>query len=37
MIEQTMLHIIVLLFAAWIITAIIAFALIIVLSIIISK
>jgi len=37
MIEQTMLHIIVLLFAAWIITTIIAFTLIIVLSIIISK
>lgn len=37
MIEQTMLHIIVLLFVAWIITTIIAFALIIVLSIIISK
>ena len=37
MIEQTMLHIIVLLFAAWNITTIIAFALIIVLSKIISK
>lgn len=37
MIEQTMLHIIILLFTAWIITAIIAFALIIALAIVISK
>jgi hypothetical protein len=37
MIEQTMLHIIILLFIAWTITTIIAFALIIALSIVISK
>lgn len=37
MIEETMLHIIVLLLSAWIITTIIAFALIIALAIVISK
>ena len=37
MIEQTMLHIIILLLTAWIITTIIAFALIIALAMIISK
>ena len=37
MIEQTMLHIIILLLTAWIITTIIAFALIIALAIVISK
>ena len=36
-IEQTMLHIIILLLTAWIITTIIAFALIIALAMIISK
>lgn len=37
MIEQTMIHIIILLTTAWIITTIIAFALIIALAIVISK
>ncbi len=37
MIEETMLHIIILLLTAWIITTIIAVALIIALSIVISK
>ena len=37
MIEETMIHIIILLTTSWIITAIIAFALIIVLAVIISK
>ena len=37
MIEQTMLHIITLLLTAWIITTIIAFALIIALAVIVSK
>lgn len=37
MIEQTMIHIIILLTTAWTITSIIAFALIIALAIVISK
>ena len=37
MIEETMLHIIILLFTSWIITTIIAFALIIALALILSK
>ena len=37
MIEQSLLHIIILLLSAWIMTTIIAFALIIVLAIVISK
>ena len=37
MIEETLIHILVLLLTAWIITTIIAFALIIVLAIVMSK
>ena len=37
MIEETLIHILILLFTAWIITTIVAFALIIALAVVVSK